>query len=370
MYKVVEQYDGAIWAQAFDDVIDVRSPSEFAIDHVPGAINLPVLDDAQRAEVGTIYVQQSKFHARRLGAALIAQNIGAHIHNVLHDRPANYRVLVYCWRGGQRSAAMATVLSQIGWRTTTLQGGYATYRRQVVEAMYGAPWPIRAVLLSGHTGAAKTEILQRLAARGVQTLDLEGLAHHRGSLFGARPGKPQPSQKLFESRLWAALSLFDPARPVVIEAESSKIGDLLIPPSLWSVMQDAPRIELEAPDHARADYLATAYGDVTANVAALNALIDRLPVHLGKAQREGWRALLAQGAWTEFALSLIREHYDPAYGRADRDGPAHRRLATIAMAGLDAAQQDDAADRIAEVVDIYGRGCPASFETPLRGSSG
>ncbi|MGC1304924.1 MAG: tRNA 2-selenouridine(34) synthase MnmH, partial [Caulobacteraceae bacterium] len=233
MYKTVERYDLQTWAQAFDEVIDVRSPSEFAEDHAPGAVNLPVLSDDERAEVGTIYVQESKFQARRLGAALIVRNIGEHLKGPLRDRPATYRPLVYCWRGGQRSAAMATILAQIGWRTTVLKGGHATYRRQVVEALYETPLTLKPVLLAGHTGVAKTEMLQRLAARGVQALDLEELASHRGSLFGARPGRPQPHQKLFESRLWAALGAFDPQRPVAIEAESSKIGDLLIPPSLW-----------------------------------------------------------------------------------------------------------------------------------------
>lgn len=351
MYKTVELYAPEAWAEAFDEIIDVRSPAEFAEDHVPGAINLPVLSDAERAEVGTIYVQVSKFQARRLGAALVASNIGAHLQDMLQDRPGGWRPLVYCWRGGMRSGSMAQVLSQVGWRTTVLQGGYATYRRQVVAALYGEPLPHQLVLLAGHTGVAKTEMLQRLTARGLQTLDLEGLAQHRGSLFGARPGEAQPSQKLFESRLWAALRALDPARPVVVEAESSKIGELALPSALWSVMRAAPHIELQAPDEARADYLAHAYDDVVADPLALHDLVARLPGHLGKAQREAWRGLIAAEDWRALALSLIREHYDPAYARALKRNPERRSLGEVAMATLTPPGQDVAADQIVRMIE-------------------
>src|SRR5665213_3204532 len=168
--QVTEDTDAASLAQ-FDAVIDVRSPGEFAEDHVPGAISLPVLSDAERAEVGTIYVQGSKLEARRIGAAYVARNIAAHLQGALADRPGGFHPLVYCWRGGQRSNAMATVLAQVGWRTGLLKGGYKTYRRRVQHRLYETdPW-FSLVLLDGHTGSAKTEILGRLAARGVQTLD-------------------------------------------------------------------------------------------------------------------------------------------------------------------------------------------------------
>jgi tRNA 2-selenouridine synthase len=351
MHKTVERYAPEAWAETFDEIIDVRSPAEFAEDHVPGAINLPVLSDAERAEVGTIYVQVSKFQARRLGAALVASNIGRHLQETLQDRPGGWRPLLYCWRGGMRSASMAHVLAEVGGRTTVLSGGYTTYRRQVVEALYGDPLPHRLVLLAGHTGVAKTEMLARLAARGAQTLDLEALARHRGSLFGARPGQDQPSQKLFESRLWAALHALDPARPVVVEAESSKIGELALPSALWSVMRAAPHIELQAPDQARADYLATAYDDVVADPSALYELVARLPGHLGKAQREAWRGLIAAHDWRALALSLIREHYDPAYARTLKRDPDRRSLGEVAMATLAPADQDAAAGEIARMVE-------------------
>lgn len=226
---------------AHDAIIDVRSPSEFAEDHLPGAINLPVLDDAQRAEVGREYVQGSKFLARRHGAALVARNIAAHLEGALADRGGGFRPLVHCWRGGQRSQAMATVMDQVGWHVTLLEGGYRTWRRAVVDRLHDGELGLNLILLDGPTGCGKTALLGELAARGVQTLDLEGLANHRGSLFGAMPGG-QPAQKLFESRLFADVAALDPARPVVVEAESSKVGRIVLPRALWSAMRAAPVI--------------------------------------------------------------------------------------------------------------------------------
>jgi tRNA 2-selenouridine synthase len=202
--ELVQSAAAAARAQ-FDLVVDVRTPGEFALDHVPGAVNLPVLSDAERAEVGTVYVQESRFKARRIGAAYLARNVARHLETALVDRPGSFRPLLYCWRGGMRSNAMAQILAQVGWRTAVLAGGYRTYRREVTARLYDASPTFLAVVLDGPTGAGKTAILHRLAARGVQVLDLEALAEHRGSLLGALPGRAQPSQKLFESRVLAAL---------------------------------------------------------------------------------------------------------------------------------------------------------------------
>ncbi|HLI66584.1 MAG TPA: tRNA 2-selenouridine(34) synthase MnmH [Caulobacteraceae bacterium] len=328
----------------FDAIIDVRSPSEFAEDHVPGAISLPVLNDAERAEVGTIYVQESRFRARRIGAALIARNIAGYLEGELAGKPGGFRPLIYCWRGGQRSGAMATILSQVGWRTAVLAGGYKTYRRRVRARLYDDDWPLRLVLLEGRTGSGKTEILGRLAARGVQVLDLEALAEHRGSVFGGI-GRAQPSQKMFESRLLAALESLDPERPVVAEAESSKIGDRMLPPGLWKAMTDAPRVAVAAPLGARARYLAIHYGDVVADRAAFDAALERLPVYPGRKALATWRALADAGDLEALAADLVGNHYDPAYDRANRKDP-RPRLAALEMPGLGAADQEAAADAI------------------------
>src|SRR5690606_26007138 len=243
-----------------DAVIDVRSPSEFAEDHLPGAINRPVLADAERARVGTIYKQQSPFLARKIGAALVARNAARHLEGPLAELSGGWRPLVYCWRGGQRSGAFATILAQIGWRTARLSGGWKSWRALVLDQVERRGPPAPVVVLDGNTGAAKTEILHVLAARGVQVVDLEGLANHRGSLFGARPGG-QPAQKLFETRLAMALAGLDPARPVVVEAESSRIGGLALPRAMWRAICEAPRLRLSVPVAARAAYTARAYAD-------------------------------------------------------------------------------------------------------------
>lgn len=345
---------GAADLAVFDAIIDVRSPSEFALDHVPGAENLPVLDDAQRAEVGTIYVQESRFLARRIGAAHVARNIARHLETALADRPASFRPLIYCWRGGQRSDAMATILSQVGWPVTLLQGGYRTYRRHVTARLYDEDQPLRLMLLDGHTGSAKTEILNALPALGVQVLDLEGLAEHRGSLFGAMAGRPQPSQKMFESRLLGALHALDLNRPIVVEAEASKIGDRMTPPVLWRAMQAAPRIVLEASQEHRAAYLASAYGDIAADPAALEAAFARLPIAPSRERLETWRGLIAAGDFAALAQALIGLHYDPAYDRAARkaNAPVADRLA---LDPRDAGSRALTAERIKTLVtDAFG----------------
>ena len=333
----------------FDEILDVRTPAEFALDHAPGAVNLPVLSNDERALIGAIYVQESRLKARRLGAALVARNIAGHLEGALADKPGAYAPLVYCWRGGQRSLAMATVLEQVGWRPTRLAGGYMTYRRRVTARLYDGPPPARLVRLDGPTGTAKTEILGRLAARGVQILDLEGLAGHRGSLFGARPGRPQPGQKLFESRLLAALEALDPTAPIVVEAESSKIGQINLPPALWSAMTAAPRIELAAPLGQRVAYLLAAYADLITDRAAVEAAISALPGRHGKAQTGRWLAQLEAGELAPLAAGLAERHYDPAYARARRrdERPA---LGVVAMTDLGAGEQERAAGQIADLV--------------------
>ena len=333
----------------FDVIIDARSPGEFAIDHVPGAVNLPVLSDAERAEVGTIYVRESRFAARRIGGAYVARNVARHMQAEMADWPASMRPLVYCWRGGMRSNAMAVILSQVGWRTSVLAGGYRTYRRRVVQRLYEAEPLEQVVVLDGHTGSGKTEVLSRLAAQGVQTLDLEDLAAHRGSLFGALPGRPQPSQKLFESRLLTAVEARDPSRPLVVEAESSKVGQLMVPPVLWRAMEAAPRILLEAPAEARAAYLVHAYADLGRDPAALVALLSRLPDRPGPKRLQAWTALVRAGDLQALAAALMEAHYDPAYRRSRRNAKG-AVIGTAALTRLDPAAFEQAAREVAGLI--------------------
>ncbi len=330
----------------FDAAIDVRSPAEFAEDHIPGAINLPVLNDAERAEVGTLYKQNSPFAARKRGAALVFRNISRHVEGALAQRGGNWRPLVYCWRGGLRSGSFAWALTQIGWRAETVAGGYKSWRRLVTAALYNQPLPHRLVQLGGYTGTAKTALLPRLAARGVQVVDLEALAQHRGSLLGGR-FEDQPSQKMFETRIAAAIDRCDPVQPVLIEAESSKIGALNLPPSLWAAMKTAPWIELSAPLGARAQYLDTAYDDILSDRDRLKALLSPLRYHRGHAQVDDWLALIDGGRRLDLCASLAADHYDPAYETAKRN-VAPQVLATFETATLGDAALDDLSDRIAE----------------------
>lgn len=349
----------ALDEQRFDDVIDVRSPAEFAEDHIPGAVNLPVLDNDERAEVGTIYVQESKFRARKIGAARVSRNIARHLETYLKDKPGGYRPLVLCWRGGQRSGAMAIVLRQIGWPAVTLEGGYRGYRRQVADALYGEAsvdqaYGFRAVLIDGGTGAGKTALLQKLAQRGRAALDLEGLAAHKGSIFGAETDRPQPSQKMFES------AVFDHIRRgfgsvVAIEAEASRIGARTTPPALWRAMTAAPAIVLEAPLEARAAHLLADYADIAADPAQLDALLSRLPERHGAAKVAEWRALAAEGALLDLVRDLAAVHYDPAYAKSTRlrGRPV---LARIRLERIDEAALEAAADDAEAALDAYAAG--------------
>lgn len=351
--QVLQSADPAALA-AFDQIIDVRSPGEFAQDHLPGAINLPVLDDAQRAEVGTIYVQDSRLRANRIGAAHVARNIARHLETAFADRTEDFKPLIYCWRGGQRSNAMATILQRVGWQTAVLDGGYRTYRRWVQARLYDTPLNLDLILLDGDTGSAKTAILGALAERGVQVVDLEGLACHRGSLFGALTGQEQPDQKRFESQLILAFDALDPSRPVVVEAESSKIGNRVLPPMLWAAMRKAPRVEVTAPVSERARYLVETYGDITARREALLAILERLPIHPSQRRLAAWCEMVERGAYADLAEALMSAHYDPAYARERRkaDQPL---LASIALEHLDPASLDLAATGIIDSIRISAR---------------
>lgn len=341
----------AIFDHGFDTVIDVRSPAEFAEDHVPGAVNLPALSNEQRAEVGTIYKQISAFDGRKIGAGMVIRNVADHIDGPLMEKDGAWRPLVYCWRGGQRSGVFSTLLSEIGWRADTIKGGYTSFRRLVKASLYDDALPHRFILLDGYTGTAKTEILPRLAARGVQVIDLEGLAGHRGSLLGEMPGG-QPSQKAFETGLAQALSKLDPSRPVVVEAESSKIGRISIPASVWAAMLAAPRIVIQAPKAARAAYLARAYREVIADPIVVAGKLEPLRRLRGHATVDRWITLSKEGALVDLSHALMVDHYDPSYAKSRRIGE-REVLAEVSVETLADDGQERAADGIAAAVNAY-----------------
>ena len=312
---------------AFDALIDVRSPGEYAHDHLPGAISLPVLDDAERARIGTVYKERSPFEAKRLGAALVARNIARHLETALDGRPKQWRPLVYCWRGGKRSAAFAHVLREVGWAAQTLEGGYRAYRRSIVEQLAALPAAFSFRVVHGATGSGKSRLLRALARAGAQVLDLEELAAHRGSVLGELPDRPQPSQKMFESRLAAALAALDQGRPVYVEGESRKIGQLQVPEALITAMRASACVRLEADRAVRVALLMDEYRHFFADPAALNAQLECLAALHGRERIEAWKALAAVGAWPELVARLLEEHYDPAYQRS-----AQRNFARLPQA--------------------------------------
>jgi tRNA 2-selenouridine synthase len=300
----------------FDEIIDVRSPAEYAIDHIPGAINAPVLDDEQRARVGTLYTQESPFIAKKAGAALIARNIAQHLDNLFCDRPKQWKPLVYCWRGGQRSGAMAHILAQVGWSTGRLEGGYKTYRLQVMADIETLPDALNFRVLCGPTGSGKSRLLRTLREQGAQVLDLEALAQHRGSLLGNLPDEVQPSQKMFDSRLWDALRHFNTQHPVFVEAESKKIGLVNTPESLLFKMRTSDCLLIEAPVAARVQLLMEDYKHFLSDPALLiERLTPLLPLH-GRQVLDHWQQMAEQGEWAALVEKLLLQHYDPAYLRS------------------------------------------------------
>ena len=300
----------------YDDIIDVRSPAEYAEDHIPGAISAPVLSNEERAEVGTLYVQVSPFDAKKLGAALISRNIAHHLETLFRDKPKNWKPLVYCWRGGQRSGAMAHILAQIGWQTGRLAGGYKAYRGHVRDELGRLPANLTYRVVCGATGSGKSRLLQVLHKQGAQVLDLEQLAQHRGSLLGNLPYAPQPAQKMFDSRLWDALRRFDPQRPVFVEAESKKIGLISMPEALLNKIRNSDCLLIEAPVAARVQLLMEDYRHFLTDHALLTrCLAPLLPLH-GHQVLEHWQTLAEQGNWAVLVEELLTRHYDPAYRRS------------------------------------------------------
>lgn len=302
--------------QSFDEIIDVRSPAEFAEDHIPGSRNCPVLDDRQRAEVGTLYKQVSPFAARKVGAAYVAGNIAAHLRHAFFDRPKTWRPLILCWRGGQRSAAMTHVLRRVGWEAQQLEGGYKTYRRLVLESLAGLPRRFALKVVCGATGSGKSRILQALGRLGEQVLDLEELACHKGSVLGVLPDRPQPSQKMFESRLLLSLQYLDPTRAVYVEAESRKIGALHLPAALIETMRADECVRIDASFDARVDFLLRDYAYFLAAPEKLTACLYPLRHQHGAERVQRWQAYVADGRWRELVGELLALHYDPLYKRS------------------------------------------------------
>ena len=318
----------------FDAIIDVRSPAEFEQDHLPGAVNYPVLDDAEREQVGTLYKQVNSFEAKKVGAALVSKNIGRHIEEHLAGHPRDWKPLVYCWRGGNRSGSMAHVLARIGWPAVQLDGGYKAYRAHISAELAEAPrLPFRVVC--GTTGSGKSRLLEVLHDAGAQVLDLEKLAAHRGSVLGHLPDEPQPSQKMFETRIWDTLRRFDPSRPVFVESESKKVGNLRVPDALMDTMRQSPCIALTLSLEDRVRLLMEDYSHFAASPDVLNAQLEHLVKLHGRDKIDAWHALANGGRIEELVALLLAEHYDPAYLRSiDRNFVQYDKAEPLELPGI------------------------------------
>ncbi len=319
----------------FDALLDVRSPAEFRLDRIPGAINVPVLDDAERVRVGTLYVQESPFLARKVGAALVARNIAQHIDEQFAGHERGWKPLVYCWRGGMRSGSMTTILRAIGWDARQLDGGYRSFRRHVVAELETLPIPLSFRVICGPTGSGKTRLIGALTAAGAQTLDLEAIAAHRGSLLGGLPDRPQPSQKAFETRLWDAMRRLDPARPIYVEAESRKIGDLRVPETLMLRMRAAECLRVDVPDAARVGLLMAEYAHFFDDRAALIDKLGALTALHSCARVDAWVQDVEAGRWEALVAALLDIHYDPAYAKsAATNFPGFETATNVVMQDL------------------------------------
>ncbi len=331
----------------FDAVIDARAPAEFAEDRLPRAVSMPVLDDAERARVGTLYQQVSVFEAKKLGAALVSKNIARHIEQHLLDQPKSWRPLVYCWRGGQRSGAFTHILREIGWDAHRLQGGYKSWRQHVIEQLALLPPQVKFRIVSGATGSGKSRLLEALAARGAQVVHLEELAAHKGSVLGNLPGQPQPAQKAFESQLLAALTALDLTQPVFVEAESRKIGRLQVPDALLNAIRGAPGLRIEAPLAARVEFLLHDYDYAVADPAWLLERLGHLKGLQSNETLQRWSALIAARDFPALVAELLTQHYDPLYQRSQAHNYDSFEAATRYFADcLDAASLDRLAAEI------------------------
>jgi len=297
----------------FDAVIDARSENEFALDHLPAAINWPTLNNTERHDIGTLYAQVNAFEARKRGAALAARNIAAHIEREVIDKPKDWRPLTYCWRGGQRSGALSLVLSQIGFRVTMMEGGYKAFRAALLQDITQRVPQLRFRVICGPTGSGKTRLLHALADVGAQVLDLEALACHRSSVLGAIPGQMQPSQKRFDTLVWDGLRRFHSHLPVFIECESKKVGNVAVPDVLVQAMRQSPCLNLQLPDAQRVALLLEDYHYLVSDVAYFCERLSVLAALKGRAVVDGWQAQARLGQFAPVVQDLLTHHYDPTY---------------------------------------------------------
>jgi len=300
------QPDNFLVQAAHCPVIDVRSPGEFAQGHIPGAINIPLFDDAERAIVGTLYVKSGQDKAILKGLDIAVPKVGLYV-NSLKAICSTGLVLLYCWRGGMRSALLSEVLSKAGYEVAVLSGGYKAYRHFIRD---GLARPAKVVVLGGFTGSGKTEILKAIALQGEQVVDLEQLACHKGSVFGALGQSPQPTNEQFENNLYVQWDRLDLTRPVWLEDESRMIGTITLPDPVVEHLSNGVLIRAELDAAIRINRLVNEYAgfDKPLLAGAINKISERLG---GTRMKEALRAL--ENDRFEVVAAIILAYYDKAY---------------------------------------------------------
>ncbi|MVM39610.1 tRNA 2-selenouridine(34) synthase MnmH [Spirosoma sp. HMF3257] len=306
-------------------VIDVRSPGEYDHAHIPGAVSIPLFDNDERALVGTKYKNAGKDAAVLLGLSLVGPKLADFVRQSKKLNSSNKEVLVHCWRGGMRSGSFAWLLDTAGLTASTLIGGYKAYRNTVLAAFSE---PRNLVILGGKTGSGKTDILKELARQGEQIIDLEGLAHHKGSTYGAIGQLPQPATEQFENELFKVWQQLDPSRRIWLEDESRSIGSCFVPMALWQQMRVAPVAFIDLPKGERVNRLVTEYAGIDHNL--LVQATERIRKRLGgKVTKDALEALNRQDYATVADVTL--DYYDKAYlhGLSLRDPASVHSMAIL-----------------------------------------
>lgn len=301
----------------YDLIIDARSPREFAVDHLPSALNYPVVNDNEYAQVGTLH-RHDTHKAYLIGVTHSLRNMATWIEEISERCGPRSKILVYCFRGGKRSKLWADNLRTIGFKVDLLRGGWKAYRRWVVGGLEVTPRLFDFKVLEGPTGSGKTRLLKALHAAGAQVLDLEKLALHRGSLIGAIPGMTQPSQKDFDSQLLAALRRMDPSKPIFIEAESKKIGNVQLPGALMEAMQNGSMIRINTSMQERIKVWREDFAHFETDPVALLQKLDHLRPIVGNLVVNNWHELASKNQIIIVFEELMVLHYDPAYERSNR----------------------------------------------------
>lgn len=290
-------------------VVDVRAPREYGEGHIPGAMNIPLFDDEERAQVGTLYKQQGREQAFLRGLELVGPKLADFVRMAQQASPSG-KLLVHCWRGGMRSGSLATLWSQAGMDVVTLEGGYKAYRQYIREY---ASKPLKLIVIGGMTGSGKTEVLNELRKKGEQIIDLEGLAHHKGSAFGAINEVDQPTNEQFENNLFDILRELDHDQAVWIEDESRMIGKIFVPDSIWNQLKEAPVAVMEVPKEYRVSRLAVDYanGNKQEVMEAIQKIAKRMD---GPVVKEAVQAVKEDNP--EKVADLLLDYYDRYYTRS------------------------------------------------------